>query len=157
MRFWVERHRSRAALGFQSLNDRSICPALSSFAIVRRAVAARRERELRRIVEGTAVDAGANRRHCPPPFRFPYRASSSFCCGSPRTNDDARHPKRFHLVLRPAKAASAPRPHVCSHRSPQLRSCLRCCSKRALLLDRPPRILEFLRAESSLKTVAVLD
>src|SRR4029077_20225150 len=89
--------------------------------------------------------------HCPPPFRLRYRASSSFCCGSPRTNDDASHPTRFHLVPRPAKATSARRLHVCPHRSPRLRSCLRCCSKRALLLDPPRRILEFLQAESSLK------
>ena len=89
--------------------------------------------------------------HCPPPFRFRYRASPSFCCGSRRTNDDAWHPKRFHLVLRPAKATSARRLHVCSRRSPRLRSCLRCCSKRALLFHLPPRILEFLRAESSLR------
>ena len=89
--------------------------------------------------------------HCPPPFRFRYRASPSFCCGSPRTNDDASHPKRFHLVLRPAKATSAQRLHVCPRRSPRLHSCLRCCSKHALPLHLPPRILEFLRAESSLR------
>src|SRR4029077_7593434 len=89
--------------------------------------------------------------HCPPPFRFPYRASPSLCCDSPRTIDDASHQKRFHLVPRPAKATSARRLHVCPRRSPRLHSCLRCCSKRALLLDPPQQILEFLRAESSLK------
>src|SRR6476619_5141205 len=89
--------------------------------------------------------------HCPPPFRFRYRASPSFCCGSPRTNDDASHPKRFHLVLRPAKATGARRLHVCPCRLLRPRFCLRCCSKRALPPDPPPRILEFLQAESSLK------
>ena len=60
MRFWVERHRSRAALRLQSLND---CQFVWRFFSrdCRRAVSARRERELRCVIEGTAVDAGANR------------------------------------------------------------------------------------------------
>jgi hypothetical protein len=40
---------------------------------------------------------------------------------------------------------------LCPRRSPQLRSCLRCCSKRARVFHLPPRILDFLRAESSLR------
>ena len=72
-----------------------------------------------------------------------------------RTIDDASHRKRSHLVLRPAKAANAPRPHVCRHRSQRLRSCLRCCSKRARPLDPSQRILDSSAAESSLTTVAV--
>ena len=60
MRFWVERHRSRAAFSFQNLNHRQFVGGLFS-RDCRRAVSARRERELRCVVEGTAVDAGANR------------------------------------------------------------------------------------------------
>ena len=145
--FWVERHRSRATLGFQGLKDRQFVWRFFS-RDCGCAVSARRER-----------DCVASRRHshrrrrqseqCRRPFRFPYRASSSFCCGSPRTNDDASHPKRFRLVLRPAQATSAQQLHVCPHQSPRLRSCLRCCSKCARLLHLPPRILDFLQAESS--------
>ena len=60
MRFWVERHRSRAALGLQSLKDRQFVWCFFS-RDCRRAVSARRESELRCVIEGTAVDAGANR------------------------------------------------------------------------------------------------
>ncbi len=58
--FWVERHRSRAAFRFQNLNHRQFVGGLFS-RDCRRAVSARRERELRCVIEGTAVDAGANR------------------------------------------------------------------------------------------------
>src|SRR6476620_10254045 len=60
MRFWVERHRSRAAFRLQSLKDSQFVWRLFS-RDCRRAVSARRERELRCVIEGTAVDASANR------------------------------------------------------------------------------------------------
>jgi hypothetical protein len=60
MRLWVERHGSRAALRLQSLKDSQFVWRLFP-RDCRRAVSARRERELRCVIEGTAVDAGANR------------------------------------------------------------------------------------------------
>ena len=59
MRLWVERHRSRAALGLQSLKDSQFIWRFFS-RDCGRAVSARGERELRCVIEGTAVDAGAN-------------------------------------------------------------------------------------------------
>src|SRR4029077_15661019 len=60
MRFWVECHRSRPALGLQGLKD---CQFVWVFFSrdYRSAISARGERELRCAIERTAIDAGANR------------------------------------------------------------------------------------------------
>jgi hypothetical protein len=60
MRLWVERHRSCAAFSLQSLKDSQF--VWNFFPRdCRGAVSARRERELRCVIEGTTVEAGANR------------------------------------------------------------------------------------------------
>src|SRR5215510_7988274 len=63
MRFGVERHCSRAAFGFQTLNDCQFVRRLFS-RDSRRAVSARGERELPGAIECTAIDTGANRNSC---------------------------------------------------------------------------------------------
>ncbi len=60
MSFGIERHRSRAALSLQSLKNSQFVWRFFSRDRCR-AVSARGERELRCVIEGTAVDAGANR------------------------------------------------------------------------------------------------
>src|SRR5437762_4513608 len=60
MRFGIERHCSCAALGFQSLKDSQFAWHYFS-RDYRRAISARGERELARVVKHTAIDAGANR------------------------------------------------------------------------------------------------
>src|SRR6185437_6960696 len=60
MGFGIERHCPRTALGLQSL-DNGQFPWCYFSRDCRRAVSARRERELRCVIEGTAIDAGANR------------------------------------------------------------------------------------------------
>ena len=60
MRCLVERHRSRATFRFQYLN---YCQFVGRFFFGNRrcSIATRCERELRCVIEGAAVDAGANR------------------------------------------------------------------------------------------------
>src|SRR4029077_5555899 len=60
MRFWVEGHRSRPALGLQGLKDCQFAWVFFS-RDYRSAISARGERELRCAIERTAIDAGANR------------------------------------------------------------------------------------------------
>src|SRR5262249_14551517 len=63
MRFGVERHCSRAAFGFQTLNDCQFVWRLFS-RDSRRAVSARGERQMPGAIECTAIDTGANRNSC---------------------------------------------------------------------------------------------
>lgn len=60
MRLRVEGHRSRAALGLQSLKE---CQFVRTFfpRNCRCSIAARCEQELHRIIEGAAIDPGADR------------------------------------------------------------------------------------------------
>src|SRR6266481_3918010 len=60
MGFGIERHRSCAALGFQSLNNGQF-PWCYFSRDCRRAVSARGERELTCVIKRTPIDAGANR------------------------------------------------------------------------------------------------
>jgi len=93
------------------------------------------------------------------PTTFPLFVSSIIIIllWQPEINDDAAHPNRFRSVLRPAKGASGRRLHVCPYQSPRLHSCLRCCSKHALLLDLPPRILGVPPSGIVAETVAVFE
>ena len=59
MRFGIERHRSRAALGLQRLKDCQFTRRFFSHDCGR-AVSARDEREQRCAIKRTAIDAGAN-------------------------------------------------------------------------------------------------
>src|SRR5262249_23172787 len=59
MRFWIERHRSRTALGCQTLDHRQFVRRFF-FSNCCCAVAARCERELQRIIKRAAVNPRAN-------------------------------------------------------------------------------------------------
>ena len=77
------------------------------------------------------------------------RSSPSFYCDRSRIIGDAQHPMQCRSPLLPAQSANAQPLRVWSNQSPQLRSCLRCCSKCVRFSHRPRRIPDCPRAESS--------
>ena len=105
MRLWVERHRSRAALSFQNLNDSQFVRGFFS-RDCRRAVSARRERELRCVIEGTAVDAGANRDTADHLSAFGIEHHHHFVVAAGEQTMMRRRPKRCRSVLLPAPKAT---------------------------------------------------
>ena len=88
MRFWVEGHRSRAALGVQSLKD---CQFVWGFFSrdYRSAVRTRSERELRSVIERAAIDAGANRDTAHHLSTFGIEHPHQFVMATRQQNDDA--------------------------------------------------------------------